>query len=185
MILPILLTVYFIYKQNENGLQHTRVEHNQEKQKEMPNNPPQNIRKGIPLILGAMVTESLLYIFIKMSNIGINPWNNVLVTYGLAGFLYAIYWSYQYGHTVYDHWKENRFEIAKLIAMNVVIGSFGYGLRFASITQLPSVVYSGLSYIGIFMAVVYGVLFKVEPMTETKIGGLVALFVWLLIFQTI
>lgn len=185
MILPIILTVYFIYKQNENGKEHTRIEHTAEQQKKMPNNPPQDVGKGIPFIIGAMITESLLYIFIKMSDIGVNPWNNVLVTYGLAGLLYGGYWTYRYGHSAVENWKEKGNEIAKLIAMNVVIGSFGYGLRFASITQLPSVVYSGLSYIGIFMAVIYGLIFKVEPMSETKIGGLVALFVWLIIFQMI
>jgi drug/metabolite transporter (DMT)-like permease len=182
MLLPILATVYYIYKQNEkNGNENGQSGLH----KDLPNNPPQDVRKGIPFIIGAMVTESLLYLFIRMSDIGVNPWNNVLVTYGLAGILYAFYWFYNYSHTVIGHWEENRDEILKLVLANVIIGSFGYGLRFASIKQLPPVVYSGLSYLGIFMAVVYGLIFKLETMSETKIGGLIALFVWLIIFQII
>lgn len=172
MLIPILLTVYFIYRQNEiepyGG-----------------NDPKQNTHIGIPMIIGATITESLLYIFIKMSSIGVNPWNNVLVTYGLAGIMYVAYWLVRNREKAKEIWKEKKQPISRLILLNILIGSFGYGLRFAAITRVPSVIYSGLSYIGIFMAVIYGLYFRVETMSHAKIGGLFALFVWLLVFQFI
>jgi drug/metabolite transporter (DMT)-like permease len=172
MLIPILLTVYFIYRVNEIE-PYTGIK------------SEQNVRLGIPMIIGAMITESLLYIFIKMSSIGVNPWNNVLVTYALAGIVYTVYWLIANRNTAKETWKNNKGKISRLILMNILIGSFGYGLRFASITQVPSVVYSALSYTGIFMAVVYGLYFQVETMSHTKIGALIALFVWLIAFQFI
>ena len=120
-----------------------------------------------------------------MSSIGVNPWNNVVATYGLAGIMYVAYWLQKNRHTLKKTWTDNKYQISKLVLLNILIGSFGYGLRFSAITKVPSVVYSGLSYIGIFMAVVYGLYFRVETMSEAKIGGLVALFAWLLAFQFI
>ena len=172
MLIPILLTVYFIYRQNEI-------------EPYTDTKPTQNTHLGIPMIIGAMITESLLYIFIKMSSIGVNPWNNVVATYGLAGIMYVAYWLQKNRHTLKKTWTDNKYQISKLVILNILIGSFGYGLRFAAITKVPSVVYSGLSYIGIFMAVIYGLYFRVETMSEAKIGGLVALFAWLLAFQFI
>lgn len=61
------------------------------------------------------------------------------------------------------------------MGINAIIGLFGYLLRFFAMIRLPPLVYAPLSYFGIVMAFVYGVLLENEPITWTK--GIGAFFI--------
>jgi drug/metabolite transporter (DMT)-like permease len=63
------------------------------------------------------------------------------------------------------------------MVINLVIGLFGYLLRFYAIRNLDTVIYSPLSYFGVIMAYVYGVLFQQEVITWQKILGSVLILV--------
>ena len=62
------------------------------------------------------------------------------------------------------------------MGINMVIGLLGYLLRFYAMTQLDTTLYSSLSYFGIFMSYVYGVVFSGDTITPLKtIGTLLVL----------
>jgi drug/metabolite transporter (DMT)-like permease len=63
------------------------------------------------------------------------------------------------------------------------IGTLGYGFRFLSIPKVEPVIFSMLSYTGIFMAIIYGLLFRLEIMSIRKVVSLFILFISLIIFQ--
>jgi hypothetical protein len=75
-----LFSIYSIYKENDN------------KHEGFSN--ISNKTKGILLILLAAITESLLYLFVKTTDLGDNLWTPVFATYGLAAILYGIYYLY-------------------------------------------------------------------------------------------
>jgi len=79
-IIPVVLSIYSIYK--ENGDLHEAFSNMNDR------------TKGMLFILLAAITESLLYIFIRTTDLGTNIFNGVLVTYGLAAVLYGIYYLY-------------------------------------------------------------------------------------------
>jgi drug/metabolite transporter (DMT)-like permease len=57
------------------------------------------------------------------------------------------------------------------LLINLIIGLFGYLLRFFAIARLDTILYASLSYFGIFMAFVYGVFINNESIDLKKIIG--------------
>lgn len=57
------------------------------------------------------------------------------------------------------------------LGINVVIGLFGYLLRFFAISRLEPILYAPLSYFGVFMAYVYGIFIQKDTITLQKILG--------------
>jgi drug/metabolite transporter (DMT)-like permease len=169
MIIPVVLSIYSIYSDKD-------------KLKEVFTNIDDRT-KGILFILLAAITESLLYIFIKTTDMGTNIFNAVLVTYGLAGILYGAYYLYNNRDELKEAYENNRNELLYMILGNIMIAGLGYGFRFLSIYHVDPVVFSILSYTGVIMSIVYGLLFKLEEMTTKKIVSLISLFISLVIFQ--
>ena len=62
-------------------------------------------------------------------------------------------------------------------ALNGFIGSVGYFLRFYAAYRLDAGIYSVLSYFGIIMSYVYGILFNNETLTLWKVLGTISVFV--------
>ena len=83
--------------------------------------------------------------------------------------------------------KENDFSIAKIFkslnntrvgiaaALNGLIGSVGYFLRFFASYRLDAGIYSVLSYFGIIMSYVYGMAFNAEKLTWPKVAGTISI----------
>ncbi len=63
----------------------------------------------------------------------------------------------------------NRIIIALLL--NGILGAFGYYFRFYAAYRLDSQIYAILSYIGIIMAYVYGIVLNNEKLSIYKIIG--------------
>ena len=57
------------------------------------------------------------------------------------------------------------------LVLNGVIGLVGYLLRFFAISRLSPSIYAPLSYFGVVMAYVYGILINGEQITLIKVLG--------------
>jgi drug/metabolite transporter (DMT)-like permease len=169
MLIPVVLSIYSIYKENDN------------KHEGFSN--ISNKTKGILLILLAAITESLLYLFVKTTDLGDNLWTPVFATYGLAAILYGIYYLYNKRNDLTKIYNDNKKELLYVVLANMFIGTLGYGFRFLSIPKVEPVIFSMLSYTGIFMAIIYGLLFRLEIMSIRKVVSLFILFISLIIFQ--
>ena len=169
MLIPVVYSIYTIY--SENGDKHEGFTN------------MSNKTRGIILIILAAITESLLYLFVKTTDLGHNPWTSVLAAYGLAAILYGIYYLYNKRNDLTKIYNDNKKELLYVVLANMFIASFGYGFRFLSIPKVEPVIFSMLSYTGVFMAIIYGLIFKLEVMSLRKIISLLVLFVSLIIFQ--
>ena len=119
---------------------------------------------GIVMIALAAVTEALIYFIVRRLKTT-NNWNHVFLSYFmgslvLTGILY---------NRIYDNIDNQQLTMSLL--SNGVIGLVGYFLRFFAITHLEPGLYAPLSYFGVIMSHVYGVLINGEQITATKTIG--------------
>ena len=127
--------------------------------------------EGVIMMLMAALTEALIYFLVRRIKTN-NHWNHMFLSYGLGAILFS-------GVVIRDMMNPTFSTATFSVSMgiNVVIGLFGYLLRFYAMTRLDTVLYSSLSYFGIFMSYVYGVLFSGDTITATKlIGTIMVLF---------
>ena len=162
---PILFSIYKLYSSNKDDTVHK-----------------QNIYKGIPLIIISAFTESLLYILIKTSELGNNPWNSLFITHALAAFIFGIYYFYKNNiNEIKDELDNgNKKEFIYIILANIIIGFLGYSLRFYSIPRVESTIFSIISYTGILATIFYSVIFKLDTITLPKIGWIITLILSLI-----
>ena len=112
---------------------------------------------GVGMILLAAITEAMIYFIVRKLKTK-NHWNTVFISYVLGAIVLS-----KYATTA------QTASISLLI--NGIIGLVGYLLRFITMTHLSPITYSFLSYIGIVMAFVYGVIFNSEEITLPKIAA--------------
>jgi drug/metabolite transporter (DMT)-like permease len=110
---------------------------------------------GVFMILLAAITEAMIYFIVRKLKTS-NPWNHVFISYVLGAVLFT---KFATGAT----------NVSWSLVINAIIGLAGYLLRFFSMAHLSPVLYSFLSYIGIVMAFVYGVIFNGESITMIKL----------------
>ena len=118
--------------------------------------------KGVIMILLAAFTEALIYFTVRRLKTT-NNWNHIFLSYFpgsllLTGFLFK-----QIGDF-------NNLVLLS-VGLNGFIGLVGYLLRFFAISRLEPNVYAPLSYFGVIMAYVYGILINGEHITITKVLG--------------
>lgn len=132
---------------------------------------------GIIMILLSAFTEALIYFLVKKVKTT-NHWDHVFISYFLGALIMSIYMGYNYYFNQED--KEN-FEINKdvtinnrimiALLLNGILGALGYYFRFYAAYRLDSQIYAILSYIGIVMAYVYGIVLNNEKLSIYKIIG--------------
>jgi drug/metabolite transporter (DMT)-like permease len=110
---------------------------------------------GVVMILLAAITEAMIYFIIRKLKTS-NPWNHVFISYVLGAVLFSKF-------------ATTTTNVSWSLVINAIIGLAGYLLRFFSMAHLSPILYSFLSYIGIVMAFVYGVVFNKESITLTKL----------------
>jgi len=93
-----------------------------------------------------------------------NPWNHVFISYVL-------------GSVLFTKFTTSATNVSWSLVINAIIGLAGYLLRFFSMAHLSPVVYSFLSYIGIVMAFVYGVIFNGESITPIKVFATILILI--------
>lgn len=120
--------------------------------------------EGLLMILLAAFTEALIYFNIRNIKTN-NNWNHIFISY----FLGAIALTF----TLFN--KITKLNVRKTLSVSVLlngfIGLFGYLLRFFATTHLPTKLYSSLSYFGILMSYVYGVIISKDVLSFSKILG--------------
>ena len=115
-------------------------------------------------------------IYYAVKNIkGKNQWNSLFYSYFPALVVYSIYYYLRIYKKKDDNIEEDtqksKYLIYGIIAFNIIVGLAGYYLRFYTIKKLPTKLYSVLSYFGIIMSYVYGVLLEGQKITIQQIIG--------------
>ena len=160
-----LLGVYLLTM--EQQLQ--KHENYENKKEELKENFPY---EGFAMIFFAALTEALIYFQVRKIPTK-NNWNHLFISYFLSSVVMIAYTMYSKEFQHQDIQFKQRFSFA--IFLNGFIGTIGYFLRFYATTRIGPVLYSILSYFGIFMSFVYGIIFNKEQITWRK--GLGALLI--------
>ena len=129
------------------------------------NREKENKWYGRFMMLLAGITEAMIYFIVRRLKTT-NNWNHIFISYFFGAILGT--------GLFYDKIKsvlslESALTLS--LGLNAVIGLVGYLLRFFAISRLEPRLYAPLSYFGIVMAYVYGVLINGDKITLTKMVG--------------
>jgi drug/metabolite transporter (DMT)-like permease len=132
-----------------------------------------NFTYGLAMILLAALTEAFIYFLIRRVKTS-NHWNHVFISYLLGAVLmtaYVVYTEYNTPNHEASLEASDKSRVFIAVFANGFIGSVGYFLRFFSSYQLDAAVYAPLSYFGVVMSYVYGILFNGETLSVSKVAG--------------
>jgi drug/metabolite transporter (DMT)-like permease len=115
----------------------------------------------------AALTEALIYFIVKKLKTT-NNWNHLFISYGVGSVGFTLYNIYSKRILETSYTQTNTL---LSILINSIIGLFGYLLRFYSISNLDTFVYATLSYLGVVMAYIYGIVLNGETVSLQKIIG--------------
>ena len=120
--------------------------------------------EGIISAFIAALTEAFIFYFIKNIKT-LNNWNHLFLSYFIGAIVLTPYlWKTIINMELYGG-------LSLSLAVNAFIGLFGYYLRFYAISRLDTYIYAVLSYFGIVMSYVYGVVLNNDKITVQKIIG--------------
>jgi drug/metabolite transporter (DMT)-like permease len=150
---------------------------------------------GFVMMIISAITEALIYFMIKNIKTD-NNWNQLFVAYFFGAVLTSVYVSKTYWLDKSDEKvKEKEKEVSNpndnsyklkdfnfvliglALIINALIGTIGYWLRFYSINNLNISIYSVLSFFGIIMAWIYGIVFNGESLDLLKILGTIFIII--------
>lgn len=123
-----------------------------------------NSPEGLVMMLFAAFTEAIIYYLVRDIKTS-NNWNHIFISY----FPGAVLWSVYFFKNISSMTITGPLSMS--LGINGVIGLFGYLFRFYAISNLETTLYALLSYFGIIMATVYGVLINGESFDLKKITG--------------
>ena len=151
--------------------QYSDTETNSSKQifKNTPNTKERFVYEGVVMILLAALTEAMIYFLVRRIKTD-NHWNHMILSYGLGAiFFFGLFFRDRMNPAFSTATATATFSAS--MGINMVIGLFGYLLRFYAMTRLDTILYSSLSYFGVFMSYVYGVVFGGDTITPLKMVG--------------
>ena len=120
--------------------------------------------EGIIAALIAALTEAIIFYFVKNIKT-LNNWNHIFLSYFIGASVLTPYlWKNIINIQLYSG-------LSLSLVVNAFIGLFGYYLRFYAISRLDTYIYAVLSYFGIVMSYVYGVVLNNDKITVQKIIG--------------
>jgi len=119
---------------------------------------------GLAMILLAALTEAFIYFIVRNLKTD-NHWNHIFISYFFGGIILSVI----YFEKIRE--MELNSTLSLSLVINIIIGLMGYLFRFYAISNLDTSVYAPLSYVGIVMAYVYGMIFNGESITIQKIVG--------------
>ena len=120
--------------------------------------------EGFIMILLAAITEAMIYYLVRDIKTT-NHWNHIFISYFFGAVLLSLYFFKNISKTTFQS------PLSISLGINTIIGLFGYLLRFYSISKLETTLYAVLSYFGVLMATVYGILINGEQIQLKKIIG--------------
>ena len=128
---------------------------------------------GVIYILLAAFTEALMYFYVRRIKTD-NNWNQMFFSSYLGAFLLSVFLFIKKNNDKNDDSNNKELfanNLSKMTLLNIFIGALGYYLRFYATYRLDPLFYSMLSYFGIFMAFIYGIIFNKEKITFLKTIG--------------
>ena len=125
---------------------------------------------GTIMILLAALTEAIIYFMIRRIPTD-NHWNHVFIAYFLGALATSAYVFYNDG----ESGNIGDIRVLASIIINGIIGSVGYFLRFFASFRLSPEVYAPLSYFGVVMSYIYGILFNNEELSISKVLGTISI----------
>ncbi len=148
-----LLGVYLLYSEK------SKTEQNDDKTSQPQNDDKIN---GVIMISLAAFTEALIYFIVRRLKT-VNHWNHIFLSYFPGSLVMTLFLFRQINFTTRG--------VNISLFLNGIIGLIGYLLRFFAISRLTPTVYAPLSYFGVIMAYVYGIIINGEQITLWKIIG--------------
>ena len=130
--------------------------------------------EGFWMIFLAAFTEAIIYFQVRNIKTD-NNWNHVFISYFFGAVVMLFYVLFYQQIPIQQILQQKQFTIA--IVINALIGTLGYYFRFYAATRIGPILYAFLSYFGIFMSFVYGVIFNKDVITWKKIIGALLIIV--------
>jgi len=120
--------------------------------------------EGVIMMIVSAFTEALIYFIVRNIKTN-NNWNHLFISYAFGAIILSIY-----------YWKDIKniqlkSSLTVSLFINIIIGLFGYLLRFYAMYNLNTNIYAPLSYFGILMAYIYGVIINKDKITIKKLIG--------------
>ena len=170
MLIPLIGVGLLVYESNtENMESKDKVENLEEKEEKTPEN--ENLLMfSVFMVFLAALTEALLYFIVRDLKTN-NNWNHLFISYFFGAILLS--------GSLLTKLKQVSVNglLTTSFVLNIVIGLFGYLLRFYATTRLEPSVYAPLSYIGIIMSHIYGLYFNGDIMTWKKMLGTILIII--------
>jgi len=138
-----------------------------EKEKDKKDKDPVDFYYGLGMILLAALTEAFIYFLVRRVKT-MNHWNHVFISYFFGAVIMSLY-------ILKERQVMNDIRVGIAVLVNGIIGSVGYFLRFFASYRLEASVYAPLSYFGVVMSYVYGMLFDNETLNWKKVLGTVSI----------
>jgi len=126
--------------------------------------------EGLIMILLAAFTEAIIYFLVRNIKTT-NHWNHIFISYFFGAILFSSY----FFKNIITMNLSGRLSLSLII--NAIIGLFGYLLRFFAISRLETNLYASLSFFGIIMVFVYGVIFNGEMIEMKKLFGAILIII--------
>lgn len=174
MLIPLIGVGLLVYESNtENMESKDKVENLEEKVEEKDEKTSENenlLMFSVFMVFLAALTEALLYFVVRDLKTK-NNWNHLFISYFFGAILLS--------GSLLNKIKAVSVNglLTTSFALNILIGLFGYLLRFYATTRLDPSVYAPLSYIGIIMSHIYGLYFNGDIMTWKKVLGTILIIV--------
>jgi hypothetical protein len=125
---------------------------------------PNKKAEGYFMIFLAALAQASIYFLIRRIKTK-NHWNHLFISY----FFGAVFLSLYYFQEIQTFGLVSHLSLSLLL--NICVGLAGYILRFYAMYRLSPNLYAPLSYFGVVMAVLYGILFNAEKINNLKILG--------------
>jgi drug/metabolite transporter (DMT)-like permease len=132
---------------------------------------------GVGMILMAALTEAFIYFLVRRVKTT-NHWNHVFISYFLGAVImtaFVVYNEYSSPNHSTGFEASDKGRVGLSVLINGIIGSIGYFLRFYSSYRLDPAIYAPLSYFGVVMSYVYGILFDNETLNWKKVLGTISI----------
>ena len=138
-----------------------------------------NSPEGVVMLLLAAFTEASIYFLVKNIKTT-NNWNHIFISYVWGAIFMSLYFAptvIRDIHKLIPNTSQGISRLSASLGINIVIGLFGYLLRFFAISRLDPLLYASLSYFGIVMAFVYGIFLNGDIIDIKKIAGAVLIII--------
>jgi drug/metabolite transporter (DMT)-like permease len=165
LLVPLIGVALLVYESKvENMESKEELENLEEKDEKTDENGNYLLMFSVFMVFLAALTEAGLYFIVRDLKTK-NNWNHLFISYFFGAILLS--------GSLLTKIKAVSFNglLTTSFILNIVIGLFGYLLRFYATTRLEPSLYAPLSYFGIIMSHIYGLIFNGDVITWKKILG--------------